>query len=221
MAEISINELCQTEQATLGQHICDLWKQLHIIILTSSNFKRVCSSEKSISDSFVGSLLDPPDLSHLPAIQHGRYYEGVAASCYLALHVTSGIPISMRTCGLVLHTKYRFLGASPDCLVNVWGLLEIKCPYSVFITQACSNPHFCCKLVDGRPQLKEGHEYMYQIQGQLAIAGIEWCDLMVWLGFLPEQMHIQRISYNSIFWEQHMLPTLHSFYYNDIITYIP
>ena len=60
-------------------------------------------------------------------------------------------------------------------------------------------------------------EYMYLIQGQLPIAGIEWCDLMVWLGFLPEQMHIQRISYNSIFWEQHMLPTLHSFY--DIIKY--
>ena len=69
--------------------------------------------------------------------------------------------------------------ASPECLVNVngsWGLLEIKCPYSVFgqtITQACSNPHFCYKLADGRPQLKEGHEYMYQIQGQFAIAGIE------------------------------------------------
>jgi len=69
--------------------------------------------------------------------------------------------------------------ASPECLVNVngsWGLLEIKCPYLVFgqtITQACSNPHFCYKLVDGRPQLKEGREYMYQIQGQFAIAGIE------------------------------------------------
>jgi len=99
MAEISINESCQTEQATLGQHNCDLWKQFHTFTLTLSN---VCSCEKSISDSFLGSLLDPPDLSHLPAIQHGRYYEGVVTSCYLALHVTSGIPISMRTCGLVL-----------------------------------------------------------------------------------------------------------------------
>ena len=127
----------------------------------------------------------------------------------------------MRTCGLVLHAKYRFLGASPDRLVNVngsLGLLEIKCPRSMFgqtITQACSNPHFCCKLVDGRLQLKEGHEYIYQIQGQIAIARIDWCDLMVWLGFLPEQMHIQRISYNSIYFLGAAHATylgLHSFY---------
>ena len=89
---------------------------LLLLLLTLS-----CSREKSISNSFVGSLLNPPDLSHLPAIQHGRYHEGVAASSYLAMHVNNGTPISMRTCDLVLHTKYRFLGASPDRLVNVNG----------------------------------------------------------------------------------------------------
>ena len=121
MAVMSLNESRQTEQATLGQHNCDLWKEYHTVTLTSSDFKCICSQEKSISDSFVGSFLIPPDLSHLPTIQYGRYYEGVAASSYLAMHVNNGIPISMRTCGLVLHTKYKFLGASPDCLVNVTG----------------------------------------------------------------------------------------------------
>ena len=35
MAVISLNESCQIEQATLGQHNCDLWKEYHTIILTS------------------------------------------------------------------------------------------------------------------------------------------------------------------------------------------
>ena len=41
MAEISINESHQTEQATLGQHNCDLWKQLHTITLALSEFVAV------------------------------------------------------------------------------------------------------------------------------------------------------------------------------------
>ena len=71
----------------------------------------VYNQEKSILDSFVSSLLDSPDLCHLPAMQ---YHEGVTASSYLAMHVNNGTTISMRTCSLVLHTKYRFLGANPD-----------------------------------------------------------------------------------------------------------
>ena len=39
MAVITLNESHQIEQATLGQHNCDLWKEYHSITLTSSNFK--------------------------------------------------------------------------------------------------------------------------------------------------------------------------------------
>ena len=105
----------------------------------------------------------------------------------------------IRECGLVLHTEYSFLGASPDWLVeenDMLGLAEIKCPYSVFgrfIKEACQHPNFCCNIFSGTPSLKHEHEHYYQIQGQLAITGIEWCDFVVWLGDKPDQIHIQRI----------------------------
>ena len=70
-------------------------------------------------------------------------------------------------------------------LTDVLMETRIKCPYSLYshtVTQAYNDPS---ELVEGKPKLKQDHEYMYQIQGQL---GIKWCDLMVWLGFLPAQM---------------------------------
>jgi len=103
----------------------------------------------------------------------------------------------IRGCELVLHTEYSFLGASPDRLVEEngkLGLVEIKCPYFIIgrtIEEACQHPNFCCEISDGRPTLKNEDEYYYQIQGQLAITGVEWCDMVVWLGDTPDQLHIQ------------------------------
>lgn len=28
--------------------------------------------------------------------------------------------------------------------------------------------------------LKKGHAYYYQVQGQLLVSGMQWCDFMVW-----------------------------------------
>ena len=75
--------------------------------------------------------------------------------------------------------RVQLLGASPDRLVeenDTLGLAEIKCPYSVFgrsIKEVCQHPNFCCDISNSTPSLKPEHEYYYQIQGQLAITGIE------------------------------------------------
>ena len=57
----------------------------------------------------------------------------------------------MRECGLVQHTEYSFLGASPVQLVcenGMFGLVEIKCPFSVYdrIIQEPCQKHFCCEI---------------------------------------------------------------------------
>lgn len=85
--------------------------------------------------------------------------------------------------------KYPFLGASPDSYVhdpscaNQFGVVEIKCLYKYReitpeIAATCSD--FCylfehpdkCKTL----KLKCNHHYHYQIQGQMAITGHQWCD---------------------------------------------
>ena len=74
----------------------------------------------------------------------------------------------MQECGLVLHTLFRFLGASPDGLVYAasadekFRLLKVKCPYRPFterftVEDACKQPSFCCELVGGVVRLKRQH----------------------------------------------------------------
>ena len=68
--------------------------------------------------------------------------------------------------------------ASPDGRVHTAcgkRLLEFKCPYKWRYCkpeEAANDPQFCCKFASGKLKLKENHSYYYQVQGQLAIAGI-------------------------------------------------
>lgn len=72
--------------------------------------------------------------------------------------------------------------------------------------EACEDSKFCCRLEDGEAVLKTDHEYYFQIQGQMAITGHNWCDFVVWFG--PNKVHLQRIPYNRVFWDTEMLPSL-------------
>ena len=72
-----------------------------------------------------------------------------------------------------------------------FGLLEIKCP------QCDSSQNAkCLKTVNGQLKLKKGHEYYYQVQGQLGITGLRWCDFMV---FCKDDWHIETIDFDQDF----------------------
>ena len=160
-----------------------------MMTITSSNFKRVACSKKR-SDSLLTSLFSSCTIciSNTPSIRHGRINELVARQSYQELKAGVGKPVDVVNTGLVLHTRFGFLGASPDGLVQdrsmspCFGLLEIKCPYRPFmekftVEEACGKlPDFCCELKDGKAQLKRSHAYFYQLQGQMAIYRASWCD---------------------------------------------
>ena len=72
---ISFEDCQRIEQVTIGQHLSTLWKDYHTKTITSK-FKVICR-RKEVTNDFVKWLLNPPDLSHVPAIQHGRQYESM------------------------------------------------------------------------------------------------------------------------------------------------
>ena len=134
-----------------------------------------------------------------------------------------GQALAIGECGLCLHPHFGFLGASPDRIVvdeganPPVGLVGVKCPFTSFsnkqtiIEAALHREHdFCCKLIDGCPSLTKHHAYTYQVQGQLAITGLEWCNFVVWLG--KGQVFVQRIWQDKEMWEDEMLPALLSAY---------
>ena len=174
---------------------------------------------KQFSPEFAASVMAESDISSLPAVAHGIAKEPVARRKYLAAQADlSNEGCVVQDCGLVLHPMYRFLGASPDgevidpSVADMHGLLEIKCPASAFNNdltpaEACGDPSFFCILRDNTVTLKRSHASYTQIQGQLAVTGLQWCDFFVWTG--PQRM-CERIEFDKDFWAA-CLPTLLSF----------
>ena len=96
--------------------------------------------------------------------------------------------------GLFIDTENPCLACSPDALVEIPGaqeplrVVENKCPYSI----AYANPpktafeaagqkkFYCQRSSSGEVQLKENHDYYFQIQETLAIMNRQWCDFVVW-----------------------------------------
>ena len=90
----------------------------------------------------------------------------------------------------------------------------MKCPYSVqnqTPVEACISPSFCC-IVDnssGCLDLKKGHSYYAQVQGQMGVGGRPWCDFVV---YTKKGISIERISFNEAYWKDKLLPKLTEFY---------
>ena len=205
------------QQQTIGQSDNQLWKDLHRTILSASNFHKISHSQNP-SPAFLSRLFDPPELGNVPAIRHGRRNEHQAAYDYVLNLKEANHPVVIRQVGLCLDTQFSYLGASPDRFVydvgaKFHGLLEIKCPNKYFGSTpsiACADKGFCCELVDNTPKLKRDHQYFYQVQGQLAICGLDWCDFVVW--YDRRRLTIERVPYDRKFWTDHLLPSLLTFY---------
>ena len=83
----------------------------------------------------------------------------------------------MSSSGLMIHTQFPCMGATPDGVVNCEccgkGVLEIKCPYSCVtksFLEAAKDRQFFVESNNGKSSLKRNHAYYYQIQMQLKLS---------------------------------------------------
>lgn len=63
--------------------------------------------------------------------------------------------------------------------------------------EAWADSNFFLHMVDGKPKLKENDKSRYydQVQGQLAITGLPWCDFVVHLSG-SHSVNVQSIYFN-------------------------
>ena len=90
-----------------------------------------------------------------PPLVHGQLFEPVATEIY---QMRYGFAVDEY--GIVGHPQHSFLGASPDGVNDLGVMLEIKCPYRREISGA---------ILD---------QYFHQIQGQLEVCDLEYCDFV-------------------------------------------
>lgn len=120
----------------------------------------------------------PADSFTNSAMQWGIDTEAQARMAY-AFHADEN-PVEI---GFLDHPRIAWSGASPDGLVGLNGMIEIKCP----------NTATHIATLDGAPI---DRKYLYQMQWQMACAEREWCDFVSFDPRLPPamQMHTRRVD---------------------------
>ena len=85
--------------------------------------------------------------------------------------------------GYAQHPSIKRAGASPDGLVGVDGLLEIKCPNTA--------THIDTLISEQVPT-----KYITQMQWQMACTGRQWCDFVSFDPRLPDglQLFVKRVD---------------------------
>ncbi|XP_077508009.1 uncharacterized protein LOC144119201 [Amblyomma americanum] len=192
------------------------WHAARVGRLTASLFKRICRCTKP--DGLLKELLYPCNRATSEAIAYGREHEADAVEAYVKLQHAKDLSVAVQETGLHVHNQYPFIAASPDRIVVLdgeEGLLEVKCPFSkkgMACEEACLDKHFCCRLTEDGVELKRDHAYFYQIQGQMAVTGHNWCDLVIWTEVDtpedPPYLYVERIQFNEEFWNREQLPGL-------------
>ena len=221
-SSVSEGERVKTEEQTREQYKCNAWHDMRAQRLTSSHFgdvyKRLATT---LPDRLVNTILYSPFIGN-EHTRWGKTHEPAARRAYEHNSQKDHPGLKVRKSGLVLHPTLPYLATSPDGIVTCShcspqeGLLEVKCP-SVLRNktpeEACSEKTFCCELKNGKVVLKRNHHYFYQVMGQMAVTGKQWCDFTIWT---LKGQSVERIEFDEDEWQK-MLPTLRHFYTTAIV----
>jgi putative phage-type endonuclease len=140
------------------------WYDMRTSMLTASDFYKALGSTVSIDNYAISKVLPRESKSsYSHACQHGILFEPVCKLFYESM-----FPAEIDEFGLLQHSKYSFIGASPDGICNeksgksfVGRLVEFKAPYSR-------------KIIKGHVP----ESYLIQMQGQLEVTGLSTCDYL-------------------------------------------
>lgn len=115
------------------------------------------------------------------AMQWGTETEPLARAAYESI-----ADVLVDEVGYVQHPRIERAGASPDGLVGLFGLLEIKCPNTA--------THIDTLITEQVPT-----KYITQMQWQMVCTGRAWCDFVSFDPRLPNglQMFVKRVEFDT------------------------
>lgn len=156
----------------------DEWYEARLGIPTASSFNKLITSTgkpSSQAQGYINQLIAEAVTGKRPeghtseAMQRGIEMEADALQWYELLTDNR-----VENTGFWRHPDVA-CGASPDGLVGLEGLIEIKCPL----------PHNHVKYVRAN---KVPSEYVPQVQGQLWVLDRKWCDFLSYNEDLPPML---------------------------------
>ena len=216
------------KQATIRQSQSTTWFDHRKGRITASNFYDVVrhvTNGRSYPNSIVKRIMQYySSNARVEALEWGREKEDTARQEYLSIIEGSHQNLTVSQCGLVVSPAHPYLGASPDGLVSCRccgdGVLEIKCPYkyrsqSPIDEEPLSDKEYCLTKSPstGAVSLSSGHKYNYQVQGQIALCKVDYCDFVCWT---EKGAFVERIKRDDALINT-MIPQLKSFFIDILL----
>ena len=152
--------------------------------------------------------MNPTRFDQTPAMKRGVELELHAATIYA--NVAKNGRVNVFPSGLIIHPKCPWLGCSPDWKVydldalgndqNPFGLLEVK----VVKEGATSfdDVRYLTKDNINQYSVKKNDIYYYQVQCQLGLTGLDWCDFF---SYMNDDMFV---CTRTFFWIQFFIREL-------------
>ncbi|XP_051984218.1 uncharacterized protein LOC127644853 isoform X2 [Xyrauchen texanus] len=161
------------EAETRLQSECQLWTQVRKPRLTASRFGEICHVRgESTAKSLAARILRGTP-------QTAAMKRGLDLEPDILWQYSDFCDVTVTQCGVLIHPDALHLAASPDAKVfnpretSPFGLAEVK---SCDVEDVAQVKHLI--TVPGQACLKKSHKYYYQVQGQLAISGLQCCDFI-------------------------------------------
>ena len=144
------------------------------------------------------------------AMEFGTTHEPIARQMYFRKYKAEHKNAHLSTCGLFVSKKTPYIGASPDGVVSCKccgkGIIEIKCsdlykdktPYEACLLS--QNKYHLCLDENQLVHLKTDSPWYVQIQGQMGVCEVNWCDFIFYTlkSFICERIYFDKEFFDDI-----------------------
>lgn len=158
----------------------DEWKVARLGHVTASNMADVMSKGKGNAEAIgrykykVRLVAERLTQTAAESFSNASMEWGVEQEQFACIEYESRLETFVDKTGFWLHPEIKWLGVSPDRLVDSDGLIEVKCPNTT--------THLNYWLENKIPT-----DYYKQIQCQLWVTGRQWCDFVSYDPRLPKR----------------------------------
>ena len=220
--KINSDDIFYVEEATRNQSLCDSWYQVRVGRITGSTLYQVYHARiETPPKSLILNICSEKNvIIKSPPIVWGRENEINALTFYAQIYSDynkshNSVPLSeivvhqnlkVEKLGLCIDYEKPWYAASPDasvyCTCCGHGVLEIKCPYILkdksLKEEILKDVFYVGVNTDGKYFLQKQLKYFFQVQLEMRVTEVSYCDFMVWT---PSEFIVLRIEPDSSFIE--------------------
>ena len=226
--QLSETEIKDLAKGTVGQSDSEDWHKQRLGRITASKFHAVSitmdkidksNSNNSRIQNLCREIMGYSHFVQTKAMKHGISEEYTAKKKYSKFMRSSKQHkgFECEDTGLHVIASHPYIGASPDMIISCEchgpGVVEIKCPYS--ICEQTPTPQNYTHM-DDKGKLCRSSPYFAQVQGQMAVLSVKYCDFFVYTkhGFLMDRVNFDNTYWNNLlvklerFWKQFIAPEM-------------